>query len=339
MPDQTPAPQAPTDSKPVVTEPTAETLDLSKFFGPPVDAAVSGPPGTVPAPEQKPADAAPAPEAPKEEPKTAPEPAAEAKNEIAEALNEWRAERKVAESAKQEAQSWRQKYEEAVGELEAVKSSSSFEDDPLGYIHSRKMAPERVAEIVQLLAYDLNPTAAPQDFRWKIHEAKMAREKAEAKRQAEEAQMQAQAREGVQKLQAFISGLDAATQAFPAGQYPANEDWYGENRKAYVSDLYSLANELAEEAASRGERADVSAGTLAAKLEKQNAEKLAALEQRRSKRSPKAVQEPEQKPADVMQNVGSPASTQGLNQGGPRPPALTDEERIRRATAVAFGGR
>lgn len=312
--------------------PDIASLDLSKFFGPAAEpetpdttvTAIDETAGTVTM--EKPAAPAPT-----------PDPAPEVKNEIAEALNEWRAEKKIAESAKQEASSWREKHDAVMQELETERSKPAFEDDPIAYIRARKLSPEKQAELVQLLAYDLAPEKAPTDFRFKILEARQREEKAREKAEREAQAAQAAQAETVQKLNAFIGGLDAAAASFEPGSYPANEDWYGENRQAYVTDLYYLANELAEEATAKGLRADLAAATLAAKLEQRNAEKLAALESRRGKRQPKAAPV---KPADVvMQNDGGPVSTQGLNTGGPRPPAQSDEERVRRATAAAFGGR
>ncbi len=332
MSDQAPgsapagSPQAPDVSK----------LDLSKFFGPaagvdtaPPAAPIADPSTVVPGAELEAAKAPPAP---------TPDPVPEVKNELAEALNEWRAEKKTAETARQEVQSWKGKYEALQSELEAVKSAPAFHDDPLGYARAHNWTKEQQTEIVQLLAYDLAPDKAPQDFRFKIFEARQAQEKAREKAQREAEMARQSEAQQLQAVQTYVASLDAAISTFPAGAYAANEDWYGENRQAYLADLFKVANELAEEATAKGERAALDAATLAARLEQMSATKLAALEQRRSKRKPKAA--PEQKPADVVvQNDSGPANTQGLNTGGPRPPAQTEEERIRRATAVAFGGR
>lgn len=336
MPDQVPGGAPATGQPAPVVHPTADTLDLSKFFGPAVDASVSGPPATTPPVEAAPAET-PAPEV-KPEPEKAPEPIKEVESEIAKALREMREERASQAKEKAEVASWKGKYEAVVEEMEQLRSAPAFEDDPIRYARSRKWTPEQQAEVVKMLAYDLAPDQAPQDFRFKIFEKKQAL-KAEQERAEREAQMAQQAQaEQVQQLQTFIRGLEAAASTFTDAQFPSNDAWYGDNRKAYVTDLYHTANELAEEAAAKGERADLSAATLAARLEQRNAEKLAAIEARRSKR--KAPAAPEQKPADVTPNVDvSPASTHGLNQGGPRPPAMTDEERVRRATLAAFGGR
>lgn len=326
MPDQTSPGGAPA---PAPQAPDVATMDLSKFFGP---TSAEPPAAAPPAEETPPTDPAPkTPDLPVEQ-------EAPVKSELAEALNEWRAERKIADSAKQEVATWQGKYEALAGELEALKKAPSFEDDPLAYIKARKWTPEQQTEIVQLLAYDLAPEKAPTDFRFKILEAKQAREKAAERAEREAQQARAAQAEALQIHQAFIGSLEAATTTFSPGAYSANEDWYGDNRQAYVSDLYTLANELAEEATAKGERVDLAAATLAAKLEQRNAERLTALVTRRSKRKSPAA--PPEKPADVAVPSGSgPVSTQGLNQGGPRPPALTEEERVRRATEAAFGGR
>lgn len=314
-----PAPQAPDIAQ----------LDLSKFFGPAPSAPVPLPTIEV---DQKPEVVVPG-----QKPATPdPAPVVEAKSEIADALNEWRAEKRIADTAKQEATTWRGKYEAVTEELSALRSAPSFEDDPIAYARARKWTPEQQTQIVQLMAYDLAPDKAPQDFRFKIFEARQKEKEARAQSEREAQMAQAEQATNIQKLQAFIGGLEAAASTFSPGAFPANEDWYGENRKAYVTDLYQVANELADEASAKGERADLAAATLAAKLEQRNAEKLTALETRRGKRKPA----PAPKPADVVeQNDSGPASTHGLNAGGPRPPALTDEERVRRATQAAFGGR
>lgn len=325
---------APAQAQPEpVKEPQVGDLDLSKFFGP------------VPTEEPPVSNEAPVSETgnPAESGKPADEPAQqepEVKNELAQALNEWRAERKVADAAKQEASSWRAKYEALQAEHEAVRNAPAFEDDPLAYVHSRKLKPEQVSEIVQLLAYDLNPAAAPEGFRFKVFEARQARKEREAEEARKAQEMERARAQEIQQLQAFVGSLDAAAATFEPGRFPANEDWYGDNRKAYVADLFKIANELAEEAQAQGRDADLTAATLAAKLEQRSAEKLAALEARRGKRKPQA-----EKPADIgrapgtTQSTMSPVSTQGLNQGGPRPPALTEEDRIKRAIAAGFGGR
>lgn len=322
---------APADgSKPV--EPNADTLDLSKFFGAvTIDEAPVIAPPSDPQPEQKP-DPAQAPTTEK-----APEQKAEVESEIAAALREMREERAARDQVKQEAQTWKGRYEALQEEFEAFKSAPRFEDDPLEYIHLRKLSPEQVTEIVQLLAYDLNPAAAPQDFRFKIFESKQARkerEQREAQQRAQAEQAQAQQQ---QVFQQFVRGLDSAVQTFSAESYPANEAWYGEDRTSYVHDLFNLANELAEQARAQGGVADVSAEALAAKLEQKNAAKLAAIEARRSKRAPKA--EPAPVAAGGVQSTGVPASTQGMGLGGPRPPAMTEEDRVKRAIAAAFPAR
>lgn len=320
--------------------PDVASLDLSKFFGP-------APTERVPMPTplaETPAEATPV-EKPLDEAAATDKPAAAGtdsepavKSELAEALNEWRAERKVADSAKQEATTWKGKYEAVTEELEQLRSAPAFEDDPIAYVKARKWTPEQQTQIVQLLAYDLAPDKAPEGFRFKIFEARQAAEKARERAEREAQMAQAQQAEVVQQLQAFIGGLEAAAATFSPGAFPANEDWYGENRKAYVTDLYKVANELANEATAKGEKADLTAAILAAKLEQTNAGRLTALESRRGKRKPTAA--PAQSPAEVaMQSDRGPASTQGLNTGGPRPPAQTEEERIRRATLAAFGGR
>lgn len=320
MPDQpqgsqpAAAPQAPDIAK----------LDLSKFFGPASGVDVAPPAETPPAAEVTP------------DPAVKPaDPVPEVKNELAEALNEWRAEKQTAATAKQEASSWRGKYEALQAELETVKSAPAFHDDPLGYARAHNWSKEQQTEIVQLLAYDLAPDRAPQDFRFKIFESRQQAEKAREKAEREAQLAHQSEAQKLQSVQTYVASLDAAISTFPAGAYAANEDWYGENRQAYLADLFKVANELAEEATAKGERAALDAATLAAKLEQMSATKLAALEQRRSKRKP-----PVAKPADVVvQDDSRPADTQGLNTGGPRPPAQTEAERLQRAIAAGFGGR
>lgn len=328
MPDN-----APQGSEPAqIVHPDATTIDLDKFFGPPIPATTSGPPPVVasnPAPEPEPVKAEPVPEPAKVEP-----PKPEVESEIAAALREMREERTARDKIKEEAQSWRGKYEAVTAELEAVKRSPSFEDDPIAYARARKWTPEQQTEIVQLLAYDIAPDKAPEALRFKLldkrQEAKLRMDREEREAREREAAEQRQ----YQATQQFARGLDAAAGSFAPGAYPANEDWYGDNRLEYVTDLFNLANSLAEEAAQRGTAVDLSAAALAANLEKRNAARLAALEQRRGKRSPKAA-EPVQ-PAGGAQSTGSPASTRGLNQGGPRPPAATEDERVKRAIEAAF---
>lgn len=325
---------APEQTAPV-KEPQVADLDLNKFFGPaagvdipaPVASKLEGVPPTPVeiAPDGKPVVKAPEPEPPKVE------------SEIAAALREMREQKAQSDQTKQEVQTWKGKYDDVVQELEAIKSAPKFEDDPLEYVRARKWTPEQQKEVVELLAYDLNPAAAPPDFRFRVFESKQARKEREAQERAEAQRAQELQAQEAQIHQAFITQLDAAASTFSPEAYPVNDAVYGDDRRMYVTALYRLANELAEEAQSKGQRADLSAEALAAKLEQRNADKLAAIEARRSKRAPK--QEPAKLPEDTKQSVVNPVSTTGLREGAPRPPATTEEERIKRATEVAFATR
>lgn len=338
MSDQVIDPSAPAPVK----APTAEDLDLSKFFGPATDPAPQNVTGVqevaLPATDAgPPAPAQSAAATP--EPAPAPEPKKpEVESEIAAALREMREERAARDHVKQEVLSWKGKYESVVSELEAVKSAPKFEDDPIAYVRARKWTPEQQTEIVQLLAYDLAPEKAPPGFMMKVMESRDAARKRldQEAREAREAEM-AKAQEA-QVLHQYVMQLDAAVSTFDAGRFPANEDWYGDNRRAYVEDLYRMANVMAEEAQASGRVANLTVEYLASQMEARNASRLAEIESRRSKRKP-AAQNADTR-VGTVQSAGSPASTNGLRQsGGPRPPALTEEERVKRAIEAAFPSR
>lgn len=323
MPNETPAP---------ITEPTADTIDYSKFFGPaPTETVVPDVPSTKAEVDDagNPVIKAPPPETPPVE------------SEIAAALREMREDRAEKSRHREEATSWRAKYDAAVADYEALKSAPSFEDDPIAYARSRKWTPEQQSEIVQMLAYDLNPSAAPQKFMMKIMDSRQAAKDRRDKETRAAEQAEAARAAEAQQLNNYVLQLDAAVSTFGPGAYAANEDWYGDNRQTYVMDLFNLANELADEATKKGvylDQKDLTAAALAAKLEQRSAEKLAALETRRSRRTKTAAPATPREQGGV-QSTGSPVSTKGLNQGGPRPPAETEEERKRRAAEVVFGKR
>lgn len=324
-----PAPNAPPKA------PEVADLDLNKFFGPPAGVDVPDPATAkleTPPGDQKPVNEATPDQKPADAPVGDQKPAVE--SEIAAALREMREERAARSEAKQEVQTLRGKYEALQAEYQSLQRAHKFEDDPISYVRAHKWTPEQTTEIIQLLAYDLAPEKAPPGFMMKVLESRRAADKRrEEQERTERESTQSRAQE-VQYLQSFASQLDNAAQSFKPGAFPANEDWYGDNRRAYVIDMFNLANEQAERARSQGQMADLSAESLAATLEKQNAGKLAALESRRSKRKPAA--ESTEVRAGASQSTGSPASTQGLRQGGPRPPAMTEEERVKRAIEVAF---
>lgn len=320
---------------PAPVEPSADNLDLSKFFGT-VEVITSAPPPA--GQDQVPAETAQAETvAPAGDPPPPPEAPPAPESEIAAALRAMREDRARETKIKEEATSWKAKFEQLQATVETERSAPSFETDPLRYVRARKLTPEQQLELGKTLLYDLAPEKAPEDFRFRVFEARQkARE--EEQRQAHEAERAAEAQAAeARQLHSFLLGLDSAASTFTPGAYPASEDWYGDNRQAYVTDLFHLANAMAEEAASQGKVADLRAENLAAMIEQKRVAELEAITTRRSKRSQAVKPATASAVAPSGMQTTSPASTQGMRQGGPRPPALTDEERIERAMKVAFG--
>src|SRR5512139_711794 len=95
--------------QPVVKEPQVADLDLNKFFGPAAKMEYA-PPATpeAPKPEEKPADAA-------KEPEPKPEP----ESEIAAAIREMREIRAADAKHKEEANTWKGRFEDLHQEFEA----------------------------------------------------------------------------------------------------------------------------------------------------------------------------------------------------------------------------
>ena len=231
----------------------------------------------------------------------------------------------------------RTRAEAEAAELRARQAAPSSEPDPtvdpIGWARARKLARETQAALGEALLYDIVPDKAPPDFRVKYLEAKIARD-AEAKdRAAKEAQAKAEAEAGRRAMADYAATLHVAAKSFNAGSHPESEAWFGDDSGSYAKSLLATARNLAEVAKAEGRSPDLSPGAVADVLEKDIARRMTA---RDARRSPNAnpVTPPPGNPGGAAE--GKPLSTKGLTSGGPRPPAVSDKERVARALAAGW---
>lgn len=274
---------------------------------------------------------------------------AESKPSFADAIKEMRARREKQAAEAQRQSQWEAENARLKQELEAVKGSGAFEDDPVGYAKSRKWTPEQQFLYAKSLMFDLAPEKADPDFRIKMFEDKQKRDESAKKAQEEQTRAQREAEENRRMMMDYAAGMESAVMGFDAGTYPASEVEYGDDAEGYLGSLLSEAHRMADAAAKEGRVADLTPVAVARSLEAKIAARDAAREKRRAGR-----QAPAQSPAPVTQSPPAqtparPAAEQSgidtmstKNMGGsgtPLPPALTEKERIQRAVAAGWGGR
>jgi len=222
-------------------------------------------------------------------------------------------------------------------ELTKIKSSKAFEDDPIGYIKSRKITPEMQILIGQSLLYDLAPEKAPPDLRFKLFEAKTQRDNETREAAQKEAEARAQVAAVERNIEAFANALSAAARTFTEGSYPESESWFiaadGKvDHDNYMKSLMATANNIGLAAQKTGQAADLSPANIARTLEIEVARRMAVRDAKRAGATKKT-----EAPTTKADGNGNTTSTRGLNAGGaPTKPAMTEAERIARAAAVAF---
>jgi hypothetical protein len=211
--------------------------------------------------------------------------------------------------------------------------------DPVGYAQMLGLSDQDMALIGQAYLYHLVPEKAPPDLRYKMLEAKSSRERKtlEEQRQRDEYARAEDARQ--QQINQYVSMMGAAAEAWGADgdkhPYQASHAWFGGNHDEYSESLVHTARNIAAGAQERGEVADLSIKAVAATLERDLASRLGrAKPQAAAPTQPAVVAAPK---APTSGKQPAVMSTRGQDGGAPRPPAETDEERVKRAIAAVFG--
>jgi len=270
------------------------------------------------------------------EPEVAAAPAAPAPEEVtplSRLIKSQREEREARVRHERDASDAKAQLAEARAENEKLKQTTDPMSDPVGWARTHNMTKDQQALFGASLLYDTVPDKAPPDLRFKLFEAKNLRETQAAEVARRQAADTAAKSATEQQINTFVSGLGAAAKAFEAGRYPESEAWFDSDHDNYVRSLFATANNLAEAATRNGQVADLSAGNVANVLEAEMAKRQARRDAKRSGAKKPAVAP---QGAAAMQAAGETMSTRGLGAGAPRGPATTDEERVRRASEVAF---
>lgn len=209
--------------------------------------------------------------------------------------------------------------------------------DPIGFAQAHGLSEAEMALVGQAYLYHLVPDKAPQDLRFKLLEAKQARELKARDAQREQEAQQAAAERATQQVQGYTAVLGAAVETWEgsgAHPFPESRAWFGGNHEEYAESLVHTARNAAEDARARGEVADLSPKAIADLLERDLASRTARIRGAGSK--------PTQQSAIAAPAAGGkqPAVLSTKGQGGsPMPKATTEEERLKRAMEVVFGSR
>jgi hypothetical protein len=288
---------------------------------------------------------APEPQEPAEEPKVEAKPA-EKPTGLAELIRKQREERLAREQESARAKDWESKYTELKSEVERMKRDSDFETDPVAYARARGWDKEKQALMGQMLLYDLVPDKAPPDLRIRLFEMKQAEEKRREQEQRSQQEQERAEAERAEMFNGFVGMVEQAVSAFEPGSYPESEAWFvnpetGESDPdTYLKSLVATAVNMAARAQRDGKVADLSPASIAKALEADIARRMTKRDERRQKvatPAPKgtpAVQQVLPKADGGVQPTESTKGTYG--SGSPRPPALTEEERLARAAEVMF---
>lgn len=211
--------------------------------------------------------------------------------------------------------------------------------DPIGFAEANGLTQQEMALIGQAYLYHLVPDKAPPDLRYKMLEAKTAREaRARDAQREQEAQARAAA-EGVAQIQQYTAVLGASVQTWEtagtAHPFPESSAWFGGNHDEYAESLTHTARNIAEAARERGEAPDLTPKAVAAALEQDIASRAKRF------RTPAAAPTQQSEKVAAQAPAGKqPAVMSTKGQGGqPIPKATTEEERIQRAIAAAFPSR
>jgi hypothetical protein len=308
---------------------SAAEAKLSSFFG-------GGEAAPAPAQAATPAPADTAPQEPKPETPT-PEPK-QPDGSLAELIRQQRKDREVRQAKERESADLRTQLEEARAQLAKV-SKTDIMGDPIGFAQAHGLSEQEMALVGQAYLYHLVPDKAPPDLRYKMLEAKTARErKADEERKAAEARAQEDTKASEQ-VQQYTAVLGVAVQTWDSGDhpFPSSQAWFGGNHDEYRESLVHTARNLAEMARERGEMADLSPKAVASALEQDIASRAARF---RSTAAAPTQQSAKVEPATPAPGGKQPAVLSTRGQGGsPLPPAASEEERVARAIAAAFPSR
>lgn len=285
------------------------------------------------APEAAPVDPAPVVSDPPE-PKASP---------LAERIRADREARQARTRDQAEVSDVRKQLDEARAQIEAFKAQSGPVHDPIAWAKMQNMTRDEQALFGQALLYDLVPDKAPADQRIRLFEMKQARE-ARTREAADTERRNAEQAQHTQRMIAnYAADIESTVETFTAGSFPDSEDWFGDDTGSYVQSLMATARNLADAANKAGQRADVSPQAVAKALEAEVAKRMKIRDERAAKRKPAMA------PVEALPGVGKltdnkgtgeTISTKGLGgAGAPRPPAMTETERIARAAEVVFGAR
>jgi hypothetical protein len=175
----------------------------------------------------------------------------------------------------------------------------------------------------------------------KLADERSAREKTDVEtRAADEAKAQ-----GERMEQDYKAALAGHASTVTAESHPTSAAWFGQDHEDYAESLLHTARNMAHEATRAGKVADLSPTNVAAVLEKHMAIKATrfreplGLSQTSSKptQMPAPVSKPNTAPVKQPGLQDKTDSNPGLSQTSTKTPVkLSDEERIRRAAAVAF---
>lgn len=244
--------------------------------------------------------------------------------------------RRSREAAKREAAT-RAQREARVAELEAElergrASRGSILADPVGYLRAQGVQDDELPVVGEALMYHLMPDRAPANLRPRLLEAQMRRNERQRETEAAtRAQREAAERDAAQ-YGVYVAALDASARAAPATENPYSRRWFGESHEEYVQSLEATARNLAAAAQEAGEVADLRPQNVMRVLEAHLAQRARRFEARAA--------EPDTRAGERTAETNQGVSTQRLNErGSARPPALTDEERIRRAVEALAAAR
>ncbi len=218
-------------------------------------------------------------------------------------------------------------------------SKTDLIGDPIGFAQAHGLSEQEMALVGQAYLYHLVPDKAPPDLRYKMLEAKSARERKaeETRREAEEARRaDSQAQQSVEQ---YTTVLGVAVQTWEGDNhpFPSSAAWFGGNHEEYQESLVHTARNIAEVARELGEVADLSPKAVAAELERDIASRASRFKPPAAAPTQQSVKE---KPAAPAPGGKQPAVMSTRGQGGqPLPPADSEEERIKRAIEAAFGSR
>lgn len=257
---------------------------------------------------------------------------------LAEAIKkdrEARAQRVQAPTEAPEIVELKRERDEARNALAAI-SKVDVVADAVGWAKALKLTDDEIAAVGEQLLYSLAPEKADPAARVRMMEAKQARRDRLREQEAKEREAKEAQRRSMEVQEQYIAALETGVLNLEAGTYPESEWWFGEDHDKYLGALWAKANYLADEATKKGLVVDLSFPAVARAIEKDLQDRLT----RRKDKSSAVAQGnsgAQETRETAKQAGGSVLDTRGLGgNAAPRPPALTEKERLERAAAVAF---